>query len=710
MAKKLLMNKVNNVIDNYNRWLQVFEFSKSFNIINDSRIDEEGKLYIDEIWGNTWQDNGSKNLFDKNQEITVGLLLGNGVIDTNPNRVDYSTSDYIQIKPLTTYAIRLGTFDNRVGFYDKDKEFIDIDTFRNSNTFTTPQNCVYIRTSCLHMFENVQLNEGSVLLEYDEYRKSDLSNIQHVGELYVDEEGKKQYKIDINVNNGVLWEGEYNCRVDPNWATSDLNDGIGGYGASDYIEIEGGIILEQTWRIHMFFFDKDKKGISNTKDRIFTTPKNTKYVRMAEHNCYGQKTDALLRIKGVDDTVKKSHQQTILLPCQLMKVGDVKDRLYWDVDKGRYMVEKNIDVKKITSARGYFFNYPYQNRYDNIYLWQVHCNGKKIMSKNGENGIFHNPIMSLAIEGFTDNITALIKQSKFNELGYNNTEEDVIKFLTENDSRVVFQVKNPELIETNITKRIELPCYNPITHVMVNSGNVEPNNIKVLVPMKTLNAPIMDGLICWLESNDLSGLNTIKNGTVWKNRVKNGSNAIIRTIDGSNVDGVKNGLFRTHCKTYVELPSFETNNNVGMSIFVDGVINKRPSHEYNRVYTLQYNDYYTSGISLNYGYSDFGYTRCFTTNYRSLFDRGLAGPYPIPFSVASSTRIGIGFLNNVKYNYGAIPSYNNTFNNNFLNVESPTSDIGDISYGLVLIYNRDLSEEEMRQNYEYSTSIQRGDN
>ena len=190
MTKKLMMNKPNNIIEDYKKWFQIYELSGAFNTIEDGRIDEEGRIYIDEIWGNTWQDSGSKNLFDPNQELTVGLLLRTGVIDTGSNRVDYRTSDYIQIKPSTTYAIRLGTFDNRVGFYDKDKEFIDAYEL-NSSTFTTPQNCVYIRTSCLNMFENVQLNEGSVLLEYDEYRKPDLSNIQHVGELVSVEGGAR---------------------------------------------------------------------------------------------------------------------------------------------------------------------------------------------------------------------------------------------------------------------------------------------------------------------------------------------------------------------------------------------------------------------------------------------------------------------------------------------------------------------------------------
>ena len=49
MSKKLLVNKPSNIIEDYNKWFQIYELSGAFNTIEDSRIDEEGRIYIDEI-------------------------------------------------------------------------------------------------------------------------------------------------------------------------------------------------------------------------------------------------------------------------------------------------------------------------------------------------------------------------------------------------------------------------------------------------------------------------------------------------------------------------------------------------------------------------------------------------------------------------------------------------------------------------------------
>ena len=44
-------------------------------------------------------------------------------------------------------------------------------------------------------------------------------------------------------------------------------------------------------------------------------------------------------------TNPKISKATILLPCQLMKVRDVADKLYWDEENNQYIIEKKI--KKI---------------------------------------------------------------------------------------------------------------------------------------------------------------------------------------------------------------------------------------------------------------------------------------------------------------------------------------------------------------------------
>lgn len=37
-----------------------------------------------------------------------------------------------------------------------------------------------------------------------------------------------------------------------------------------------------------------------------------------------------------------SEIKEIILPCQLMKINNIADKLYWDEEKGKYIIEKNI--------------------------------------------------------------------------------------------------------------------------------------------------------------------------------------------------------------------------------------------------------------------------------------------------------------------------------------------------------------------------------
>lgn len=92
--------------------------------------------------------------------------------------------------------------------------------------------------------------------------------------------------------------------------------------------------------------------------------------------------------------------------------------------------------------------------------------------------------MSLKTQGFTDTVSAFIKKSKFNELGYKNTKDDVNKFLAENESRVVFQMKNPKNIETVILEQKTLKCYDKQTYVVID------DNTNRLSPFMKVKAPL----------------------------------------------------------------------------------------------------------------------------------------------------------------------------------------------------------------------------
>lgn len=81
------------------------------------------------------------NLFDKTA-VTLDKELGSsGAITDNSN---YFVSDYIDVKENETYNYNLGISFNTC-FYDIDKNYISGSAY--STTFTTPNNCKYIRMS-----------------------------------------------------------------------------------------------------------------------------------------------------------------------------------------------------------------------------------------------------------------------------------------------------------------------------------------------------------------------------------------------------------------------------------------------------------------------------------------------------------------------------------------------------------------------------------
>jgi hypothetical protein len=109
-----------------------------------------------------------KNLFDKNVVRTDGkvVVAGTGSLTSDAN---YSLSDYIEIKPLTSYTISTNTIPNSKGvYYDGSKTFISGIT---TMTSTSPINAKYVRLNIPNTDVNLyQFEEGSTPTPYDPYQ------------------------------------------------------------------------------------------------------------------------------------------------------------------------------------------------------------------------------------------------------------------------------------------------------------------------------------------------------------------------------------------------------------------------------------------------------------------------------------------------------------------------------------------------------------
>ena len=201
--------------------------------------------------------------------------------------------------------------------------------------------------------------------------ENNLEDIRHLGELYVDEsgqpildsEGREQYKIEIECMNKNLFrdeimngkqiveeiDGEIKYKIDKTYATSGSDDhpfviNKGFKNNTQYVftfttESIGWINLNIKYTDGTMF----SKGVMNqTYSANSDIGKTIEFISFATGGVNYIKNIQLEEgVTPTDMVNRQSYKTSILSPCQLCKVGDVADRLYWDNEKGKYVVEKS---------------------------------------------------------------------------------------------------------------------------------------------------------------------------------------------------------------------------------------------------------------------------------------------------------------------------------------------------------------------------------
>ena len=186
------------------------------------------------------------------------------------------------------------------------------------------------------------------------------------------------------------------------------------------------------------------------------------------------------------------YKTTILLPCQLQKVGDIADRLYWDNEKGRYVIEKNISNYTIDdSARA-----RRHTRYEKHSKYQI-----SVPNPGDYHGNFHPSLINGIVKGYpqqsnSDNSDAFGAGYYFEpSIGFgsaifikiSNTildtdnENEIKRYLETNNLEVMYKSASPELIETNITSKLKIPTYDEKTYIYIDSENNINPTLKVTV-------------------------------------------------------------------------------------------------------------------------------------------------------------------------------------------------------------------------------------
>ena len=123
-----------------------------------------------------------KNLFTAEGQTTPAYINNQGTIYTNSN--DWVLSDYIPVLAKTQYTFKPNSTSGSAakhGFYNANKEFMTyIDS--GEQTFTTPENCAYMRFSYRVASTNIQLERGSVATEYVPFTGNNVYPIQFPSE------------------------------------------------------------------------------------------------------------------------------------------------------------------------------------------------------------------------------------------------------------------------------------------------------------------------------------------------------------------------------------------------------------------------------------------------------------------------------------------------------------------------------------------------
>ena len=336
--------------------------------------------------------------------------------------------------------------------------------------------------------------------------ENDLSDIQSVGDLYVDEngnpildkQGRKQYKIEIVSSNlipsSISFE-EFSTLTPSNiqgftafpidnieYVIAKLNDdsilnpsslGIKIYHTKLVLGEELKIIPDSTLEHCLPFYNWSTINSSTGKEDILEA------LRLGHLELSIKIKDKPLIYNNLSG-LSESNKTIILLPTQLQKVGNIADRLYWDSEKGKYLIEKNVDTFKLEELgpyevttygalkeywsytwndvgllRGYKYQSPIISNYnttnkDKTYLnyWTNHL---RLLTKPGivKEGAVSADDMTLA-----------------DYLDYANTNN-----IFNPDTVVMILREKPIYIDTNITSKLKLPTYNENTHIYANCEN-----------------------------------------------------------------------------------------------------------------------------------------------------------------------------------------------------------------------------------------------
>ena len=424
------------------------------------------------------------------QDVEIKEIHGNTFVNMLEDKIDSAI-----VKNIATYQGKTVSLDENYNRFDK----LTIDEIQGNtmqNLIVNPNNVeetcefIYSGNDTTHTIENSTISKITVdeLLGNTWQNSEDLSDIRSVGELQED----GSYKIDIlsknNLMSKMIFGSVSNSGIleDSNIIMRPLNY-IYLEPNTEY-KIEFNKPLESFYIIMNYYRDNGEwshYSVMHSKDSrlIFTSHTSCRKIMFRLENIKPAEYRGIdLEVRFVKTSTEyQSHKTTILLPCQLQKVGDVSDKFYYDSGKGKWCIEKNINQ----------YRYDYDTENYHIAISGQNNNGltKGFINKPSDK---KGNIPLAKINIMCDGIKSLSYEDSINELDMCITNSSdgrpliISSSTNHNEARVLiegktilYQLGTPQIIETEYTNPnlLQFDTYDEVTYIdsTPSDTSIEPN-------------------------------------------------------------------------------------------------------------------------------------------------------------------------------------------------------------------------------------------
>lgn len=445
-----------------------------------------------------------KNLYDAEKYPFVDgrwVHKSTGVLSSND--VYKATEDYIPIAQNTTYTInyRVDGANPGIAFYDEDKVFIS--GIKENVGFTTPDDAVYMRFTVNIDDENVQLEYGSEVTDYEPFVPDSPSpdypaEIRSVGGS-VTVQGKNLF--DLSVEN-ISYTNAQSISIEDGIVTAVL--------PSSNLQIYFNLVLNSgvTYRIYnagnyisnvTLFRDVDSATnvsagsssggtITPTAQIFFVTLNYPTATSYDAGDTYIVDLSQLQLELGSEATDYEPYQEptTIEIPT-LYGVGDVKDVMYIDRAQERAWVERNFStifldgVETVftgcyTSSTSYVRAYNISTSPTSLPSQPGLCDKYIVKTSNSAGSIRLSSNVNLSLAWGTFGLEYGVSTNSEILVAFNNHLIDIGGMTT------IYQVSEPYIEELDYSA---LPTFAGGTTIMITPSDDSPSPVVSEVTLRT---------------------------------------------------------------------------------------------------------------------------------------------------------------------------------------------------------------------------------